>query len=249
MVQVLQEQRRQAVLDAAAASVPPPVVRGLHVYPQTDPLLLAFDARDARRAFVADSTARAVADRLARLGAEADTLVAWHKVRPEAQGGFLASYRETLWQALSSVAPTRMDTMRTLELRSRLTQRFGTPTRNAAAARQERYAGAETVQFEYWFVANDSIPVLVLDTHGPFGRGLLIASDEQYRADFPRLKADFARRVLSAPPTVEFLDYYRHPETEQWYKTGFDGTVFFTEAVRRPRWARNFGGDKWKIHR
>lgn len=249
VVRLLQEQRRQAVLDAAAGEVPPPQARGLHLYPQTDWALLRLDARDARRQFVADSLAQVRADSLARLAAEADTLVVWHKVRPEGQGGFLSDYRETYWQALSGVITSPIDTMRTLELRSRLTQRFGTPTRNAAAARQERYAGSEYIQFEYWLVANDSIPVLVLDTHGPFGRGLLIAADEQHREVFPRLKTDLSRLLLTVPPTVEFVDYYKDPEQNVWYKTGFDGAGFFTEEIRRPRWASNFGGEKWLIHR
>lgn len=246
---MLQDQRRQAVLNAAAESVPAPEPRALHFFPQTDPVLAVLDARDARRQFVADSTARARLDSLAEAAAAADTLFEWRKVGPSNQSGFIADYRETFWRALSGFGFSPIDTMSTLELRSRLTQRFGTPTRNAAAARQERYAGSEFVQFEYWLVANDSIPVLVLDTHGPFGRGLLIAADERQRDLFVRIKRDLSRRLLTAPPTVEFVDYYHDPEEKQWYKTGFDGSSFFTEAIRRPRWSRNFQGEKWVIHR
>lgn len=249
VVQLLQAERRRAVLADAAAEVPPPEPRPLHVYPQTDPILLRLDALEARARFVADSTTQARADSLARAIAEADTLIEWRKVPPQAQGGFLANYRETYWRALSGVSFSPIDTMRTLELRSRLTQRFGTPTRNAAAARQEHYAGSENVQFEYWLVANDSIPVLILDTHGPFGRGILIASEEASSPLFPRLKSDLTRLLLTAPPTVEFVDYFHDPVRNAWYRTGFDGTSFFTDPIRRPRWASNFGGEKWVIHR
>ncbi|MEL6611607.1 MAG: hypothetical protein AAFQ53_05905, partial [Bacteroidota bacterium] len=141
------------------------------------------------------------------------------------------------------------DTMQTLELRGRLTQLFGTPTRNAAAAAQERYAGSEYVQFEYWMVVNDTIPLLILDTEGPFGRGLLIAGESEQIDLMPTVKADLERRLLAAPPTVPFVDYYHDYERKAWFKTGYDGEAFFTEAIRTPRWARNFVGEKWTIHR
>ena len=249
VVRLLQEQRRQAVLDAAAEAVPEAQPRGLHLYPQTDWALLRLDTREQRRRFVADSTEAARLDSLARATAEADTLFEWRKVAPGSQAGFISDYREVFWRALSGFGFSPIDTLGTLELRARMTQRFGTPTRNAAAARQEQYAGSEFIQFEYWLVANDSIHVLVLDTHGPFGRGLLIAADEHHRDLFVRLKRDLARLRLTAPPNVPFVDYYQEPEEKQWYKTGFDGTAFFTEAIRQPRWSRNFAGEKWLIHR
>ncbi|HIG73170.1 MAG TPA: hypothetical protein EYQ24_00915 [Bacteroidetes bacterium] len=249
VLELLRDQRRRAVLTAAAESAPAPEPRGVRPYPQTDWALLRLDAREARRQFVTDSLAQARADSLTAALAAADTVIHWRKVAPQAQAGFLADYRETFWRALSGYGASPIDTMETLQLRGRMTQFFGTPTRNAAAARQERYAGSEYVQFEYWLVANDSIPVLVLDTHGPFGRGLLIASDEAYADQFVRLKRNLAQTLLRLPPTVEFVDYYHDPERKQWFKTGFDGTAFFTEQIRRPRWARNFGGDKWLIHR
>jgi hypothetical protein len=139
--------------------------------------------------------------------------------------------------------------MATLELRARLTQLFGTPTRNAAAAAQERYAGSEFVQFEYWLVVNDSIPLLVLDVAGPFGRGLLVAGDETQTEHVAHVRADLYARLLEAPPTVPFVDYYHDYERKQWFKAGFDGAAFFTEPIRTPRWARNFVGEKWRIHR
>ena len=179
--------------------------------------------------------------------AEADSLLVWEKVQPGSQDGFIEDYRETFWRVIPSFSP--VDTMNTLELRGRLTLRFGTPTRNAAAARQERYSGSEHVQFEYWLVVNDTIPVLVMDTNGPFGRGLLIAGDERQLEVLGRIKADLTHRLLTAPPTVAFLDYYNDVETGRWFRTGFDGTAFFTNPVRRPRWARNFVGEKWLIHR
>ena len=125
VVELLQEQRRQAVLDRAADQFPPPEPRDIHLYPQTDPVLVALDARDARRRFVADSTAQAREDSVARALAKADTLFAWRKVSPSNQAGFIADYREVFWRALGGFGFSPIDTMRTLELRSRMTQRGG----------------------------------------------------------------------------------------------------------------------------
>ena len=235
------------MLDAASAEVPPAEPRPLALFPTADPVLLRLDARDARRRFVADSLAGLHADSVAAAQAAADSVLAWEKVQPGSQDGFIADHREVFWRVVPAFSP--IDTMRTLELRGRLTQRFGTPTRNAAAARQERYAGSEHVQFEYWLVVNDTLPLLVMDTHGPFGRGLLIAGDEHQMDALLRVKADLTHRLLTAPPTVEFVDYYHDADSGRWFKTGYDGTAFFTDPVRRPRWARNFVGEKWLIHR
>ena len=247
LVRLLQQQRRQAVLEAASAEVPPPEPRGLVLFSTTDPVLRQLDAHEARKRFVADSLAQSRADSLEAARILADSVLVWDKVQPGSQDGFIADYREAFWRAVPSGSP--VDTMSTLELRGRLTQRFGTPTRNAAAARQERYAGSEHVQFEYWFVVNDTLPLLVMDTHGPFGRGLLIAGDERQLGALPRVKAALAHHLLTAPPTVEFVDYYHDEESGRWFKTGYDGEAFFTRPVRRPRWSRNFVGEKWLIHR
>ena len=65
----------------------------------------------------------------------------------------------------------------------------------------------------------------------------------------PYIKADLTQRLLAAPPNVPFVDYYHDYDRQAWFKAGFDGEAFFTEPIRTPRWARNFVGDKWLIHR
>lgn len=248
VVQLLREQRRQARLDQLSAEAPPPEVRPLRLYPQTDWALLRIEAAESRKREIADSIAQARAD---SLELEARTLreLDWRKTAPDEQNSFLEEYRETYWRAATMVMSSPIDTMNTLELRGRLTQLFGTPTRNAAAAAQERYSGSEFVQFEYWLVVNDSIPLLILDSQGPFGRGLLIAGESDHSEYMQTIKSDLERRLLAAPPTVPFVDYYHDYEQKAWFKAGYDGTAFFTEPIRTPRWARNFIGDKWVIHR
>ncbi|MDX1418745.1 MAG: hypothetical protein R3181_02155 [Rubricoccaceae bacterium] len=212
--------------------------------------LLWHDRIADRRRRVADSlaavAAQARADSLAALPPTLE-IETWTKVEPDAQGPFLGEYGEAYWVAAPRLAA--LDTVGTSQLRARLNGLFGAPTRNAAAAEQEGYAGSEFVQFEYWLVVNDTIPLLVLDRDGPFGRGLILAGDEAYREVLPLLTADLARRLDGARPTP-YADYYHAFEQRQWFRTGFDGETYFTEETRAPRWAsRRARNERWRIFR
>jgi hypothetical protein len=88
------------------------------------------------------------------------------------------------------------------------------------------------VQFAYWFVVNDSIPVRVTDERGPTGRGLIVSTDRAYRDRLVALRAallDPLRREESAP----YVDYYYDDATRRWYRVGYDGRSFFRERISR----------------
>ena len=249
--ELLQQQRAQArhaeVLAQIGEAVPP---RDVERIENQTLYLLWHDRAVARQQAALDSLAavrqQALADSLARVPA-ALPAIHWHVTAADEQGEFLALYKESFWYAVS--APASIDSMATPELRARLNGLFGAPTRNAAAAEQEGYAGSEYVQFEYWLVVNDSIPVLVLDRDGPFGRGLLVAGDEHHRRVLPLIKRDLAERLALARPTA-YVDYYHAREPEQWYRTGFDGTTYFTRESRRPRGlGQRTRNEKWRIFR
>ena len=173
--------------------------------------------------------------------------IRWRKVEPSQQGPFVDRYGEVFWQAAGAMSP--IDTVSTPRLRAHLTGLFGTPTRNAAAAEQEGYAGSEHVQFEYWFVVNDTIPILVLDRDGPFGHGLLVAGDETQAELLSLLKHDLADRIDASFPAA-YVDYYHDKEGKGWFRTLYDGATYLTEKVRRPRWARRLRqNEKWRIFR
>jgi len=212
--------------------------------------LLWHDRVLARRQAVADSLAeaarRAREDSLAHLPPTLPE-IRWSKVEPDEQGPFIGEYGEVFWVAAPRLAA--LDTVATPRLRALLNGAFGAPTRNAAAAEQEGYAGSEFVQFEYWLVVNDTIPLLVLDRDGPFGRGVIVAGSEAHRRYLPLLTADLARRLGDARPTP-YVDYYHAYDRRQWFQTGFDGAAYYTHETRTPRWAsarrRN---ERWRIFR
>ena len=203
------------------------------------------DRRQAR----ADSLAQSRRDSLAQVAATAPLPeLVWRKTTPEAQGGFLEQYREVYWTSMSTRAP--IDTLGTPVLRGRLQATFGTPTRNADALRKVGYAGSEYVQFEYWLVVNDSIPILAMDVDGPFGQGLLLAGPEAYERFLPQIKGDLSERLLARPGADPYVDYYLSYERDQWFRTGYNGTDYFQRTVRQPpRWTRRPRVDRWVIHR
>jgi hypothetical protein len=249
VVELLQRQRLEARVAEVAATLGPtvavrPVRRGA-----PEPFTDAFLAVQARRQAVADSVA---AERLAQVRRDSlagrPARLVWTKVEPDAQGAFLDRFRETFWRA-SDPRRLAIDTTATPTVRGLLQNVFGRPTRNADALRQVGYTGNEFVQFEYWFVVNDSIPVLLLDLDGPFGRGLLLAGSEEFAAALPDLKADLSRQLFAAPGPDPFVDYYHSFDRRQWYRTGYNGTEFFTVEIRAPGWVQSRAVDRWVIHR
>lgn len=250
VVEVLRQQRQQAraaeILATMGPTVPPHDIRLL--LDQHSEILRELHARRAATRARADSID--AAERARSLAASARALsYDWRKTAPDEQGAFLARYREAYWQAVNPTRGNPLDTLATTTLRGRLQALFGAPTRNADAQRQVGYAGSENVQFEYWFVVNDSIPVLVMDVDGPFGRGLLLAGDENHAAYLPALAADLGQRLAATRRADPWVDYYRSHERRQWYRTGYNGETLFTLEIPAPAWSRRARVDRWNIHR
>ena len=161
------------------------------------------------------------------------------RVRDLERSWFRERYREVEWSFLGTgLRLTFVDTIRTRDLRARLQARFGEPTRTLAEIYSNEWVRApdstreEPIQFEYWFVVNDSIPVRVSDVNGPDERGAIVATERRYRDDLPALRRALLRplrRVERAP----YVDYYYEPESRRWYRVGFDGRTFFRERISR----------------
>jgi hypothetical protein len=157
-------------------------------------------------------------------------------VRRYEQTWFLRRFGQEGWAYLGSQGWTPLDTLPTSELRARLQAHFGSPTRTLAEAElYQRRPREEYIQFEYWFVLNDSIPFRVLDVNGPFERGVVVASAPRYRDQLRQLRAALLDRLITDPRRAAFADYYFQKETDTWYVTGFDGRVFWLRPIRAPR--------------
>ena len=138
-------------------------------------------------------------------------------------GQLPGALRETYWQARCRAAGCSSTPPSTAVLRGRFRPSFGRPTRNGDAQRRYGYGGSEYIQFEYWFVVNDSIPVLALDIDGPFGTR---PADRQRRA-VRRVPGDPQGGPLRPPRRargpVPWLDYYHSYERGAWFRTGYNG--------------------------
>lgn len=147
-------------------------------------------------------------------------------------------FRETLWSFLGSGTFSPLDTLHTRELRARLEAHFGPPTRTLVEAGDlDDLRREEIIQFEYWFVLNDSIPLVLMDVNGPLDRGLVLASDQQFRDLLFNIRETFLRPLVETDLRKPFVDYYYQYETGQWYRAGFDGQRHFLTRIPRPNLA------------
>lgn len=157
------------------------------------------------------------------------------RLTPAAEiGAFDDAFRDTQWTYLGSNERIPSDTIRTRDLRALLEARFGPPTRTLAEHFASGRAPSEYIQFEYRFVLNDSIPLMLLDVNGPFERGVVAMTDRKYRERLPRIKAALLDSALEAAVRAPYADYYYVAALESWFLTGFDGERFFLERIPAP---------------
>lgn len=154
-------------------------------------------------------------------------------VRKLERSWFQHKFGDSQWAFLgASRYITLLDTTLTRELRARLQAQFGDPTQTIADFQPERRPD-DLLQFEYWFVVNDSIPVRVTDVNGPNERGLIMATDQRYRDRLAEVRGAVLKPLMEAGERAPYVDYYYDWQGDAWYRVGFDGTRFFVESIRR----------------
>lgn len=128
-----------------------------------------------------------------------------------------------------------VDTTSTRELRARLEAEYGSPTRTIVDLYDHNRRRVEDyLQFEYWFVLNDSIPLVVMDVGGPLDRGLVFASHAVYREILPDLKRMFGRHVTTLSEKAPYVDYFFNQLDRNWYLAGYDGNRYVLRRIRQP---------------
>lgn len=163
------------------------------------------------------------------------TVRKWELIPKLARSWFEKEFKEVRWAYVGSNEITDLDTTFTRELRARLQAEFGAPTQTIADLEQvDKMSHAEYVQFEYWFVLNDSIPLVVMDVNGPFERGLVVASDNAYTDYLPDIKKAFLGVLTRSDERAAYVDYYYLPEQRMWFLSGYDGERFYLERIQRP---------------
>lgn len=159
----------------------------------------------------------------------------WEVVPKLGRDWFTKKFAGTRWAFEGSNSLHRLDTTFTRDLRARLQAEFGSPTQTIADhGGSPDSDDAEYIQFEYWFVLNDTLPLRVMDVNGPFERGLVVAGPHQNREVIGDIKDEILRRLADSGERAPYVDYYHLPEQRMWFLTGYDGEKYFIERIRRP---------------
>lgn len=130
---------------------------------------------------------------------------------------------------------TTIDKIPSPEIRARLQRQFGNPTVTVAdfvGVRDVR--PGNSIQYEYWFIVNDSIPMMILDSDGPFSSGLVMGGSSRFVDMMPDVKRAFSDKLMSDRTLAEFNDYFYSPEREQWYNVRYQNGKFETKNITVP---------------
>lgn len=145
---------------------------------------------------------------------------------------FQERFADSEWVFLGSNELSPVDTTFTWRLRAMLEAEYGTPTQTITdLGHWKKLTSEQFIQFEYWFVLNNEIPLLVVDTNGPFERGIVVASDARYAADLEAIRNAVFEPLLLSNNTKPYVDYYYDEEYQTWYRTGFDGVDLFVKEL------------------
>ena len=127
-----------------------------------------------------------------------------------------------------------LDRIPAIEIRAKLERVYGEPTKTIENVMGNgKFRAGKAIQFEYWFIVNGEMPMMVLDLDGPFADGLVYVGASRYVDLMPEVKRTLTRVVTEAKPK-EYIDYFFSPEREQWYKVTYADGVYKKEEIDAP---------------
>jgi hypothetical protein len=157
------------------------------------------------------------------------------KVEYSERAQFEQRFSNINWTGQGLYNPTTIDRIPTVEIRSRLQAVFGEPTQTIKDLINNNFRPAKAVQFEYWFIIDDRIPMMILDLDGPFENGLVYVGASQYIDLMPQVKRTFNRMLMNEyGELAPFSDYFYSPERDQWYLVEYKDGEFTHETINRP---------------
>lgn len=159
----------------------------------------------------------------------------FEKVTLENSAQFSQQFSDIKWTGRGLNQQTKLDERQTNEIRARLEAAFGEPTKTLEdLIDQEGFRPGKAIQFEYWFTVDDSIPMMVLDWDGPFGRGLTFAGASKYIDLMPQIKRALSQKLMSVEALGNFQDYYYSPERKQWFRVAYQDGSYTTKEIDSP---------------
>jgi hypothetical protein len=159
----------------------------------------------------------------------------FEKITKEERAQFERETRDISLTGQGLYEDTKLDDRQTNEIRARLQAQFGNPTQTLEdLINKEDFRPGKAIQFEYWFMVNDSIPLMVLDWNGPFGSGLTYGGASKYVDLMPQIKREFVQKLMSVEEFGEYKDYFYSPEKDQWYIVKYEDGKFRNEEIDSP---------------
>jgi len=159
----------------------------------------------------------------------------FEKVTKDKRAWFMNKFKDIKWTGRGLYGKTKIDDRQTNELRARLQAAFGDPTQKLEdLIDQEDFRPGKAIEFEYWFTVDDSIPMMVLDIDGPFGRGLTYGGASRYIDLMPQIKRAFSRKLMSLDSLGDYQDYFYSPERKQWFNVMYKDGRYKTKKIDSP---------------
>ena len=157
------------------------------------------------------------------------------KVETADRASFQRRFGDVQWTGAGFEGSTVIDRIPTREIRARLQKVFGDPTQKLKhLVDGDNFRPGHYIQFEYWFVINDEIPMMVLDIDGPFGNGLVFAGASRYVDLMPEIKRTLSGKLMDISELGEYEDHYFEINDRQWYLVRYKDGSFEEEEVSRP---------------
>lgn len=149
---------------------------------------------------------------------------------------FQKRFADIKWTGQGLYNSTTIDRIPTIELRSRLQAVFGDPTQTIGDLINTRnFRPGKAIQFEYWFIVDGNMPLMILDLDGPFENGLVYVGASRFLDMMPQVKRTLNRLLMSDEgQPEEFQDYFYSPERQQWYLVQYKDGEFQQDKINRP---------------
>ena len=160
-----------------------------------------------------------------------------NKIEKSDRSEFQQRFEDIKWTGQGLYNPTTIDRVPTIELRARLQAAFGDPTQGIGdLIDRSNFRPGKAVQFEYWFVIDGKIPMMLLDLDGPFENGLVYVGASRYVDLYPQIKRTLTKMLMGGDDSMdEYSDYFYSPERDQWYLVEYKAGEFKREPVSKPK--------------
>ncbi|MBO6587309.1 MAG: hypothetical protein JJ953_14455 [Gracilimonas sp.] len=156
------------------------------------------------------------------------------KVSKEDRAEFQSRFADIKWTG-QGFNYNELDRMPAIEIRAVLQGAYGDPTQKVEdIIEKDGYLrDGKSIQFEYWFIIDGYIPMMVLDLEGPFDDGLVYVGASRYVDLMPQVKRTLTKELRETSPK-EYVDYFYSPERGQWYKVSYEAGEYKKEEIKKP---------------